>query len=234
MLSLFGLENPLITFIITMFYIYKMTHVPSERVYVGQRKLPKKCICPYLDKYFGSGTIWKRIYNAHPDECKKEILAISNTQEETDKLEKEYITYYKRTYNELCVNIAEGGSGVGSGKNHPNFGKKFSKETREKMSKAGKGKVISEEQRKKISNTLKGYKWSDEMKKKLSEAHKGIKPSEEALLKRSKALKGRKFSDEHRKKISEALKGKKLSPEHRKKLSEAGLRRWRNKNIDVL
>lgn len=42
------------------------------------------------------------------------------------------------------------------GKNNANYGKKRSKETREKISNSNKGRIISEEQRKQISNTLKG------------------------------------------------------------------------------
>lgn len=95
-----------------MFYIYKMTHVPTGRVYIGQHKLPSKCLCPCLDtKYTGSGKIWKRIYKQHPDECEKSILAVAHNQEVIDKLEKEFIEDAKNRYGKLCVNLALGARG---------------------------------------------------------------------------------------------------------------------------
>lgn len=90
------------------FYIYKMIHLPTGRVYIGQRKCPKGKRIDN-DYYYGSGKIWKRIYNKHPDECVKVIIDYADTKDEIDELEKKYIKHYKEVYGELCVNIGEGG-----------------------------------------------------------------------------------------------------------------------------
>lgn len=64
-------------------------------------------------------------------------------------------------------------SDANKGKNHRNYGKKFSAETKQKMSDAHKGKKHSAETRKKMSQSLMGRKTSDETKKKQSEFMKG-------------------------------------------------------------
>lgn len=61
-------------------------------------------------------------------------------------------------------------------------GKKYSEESRRKMSEANKGRIFSEEHRKKLSDALKGRNvwnkgkhniYSEETRKKMSEIHKG-------------------------------------------------------------
>jgi hypothetical protein len=96
-----------------------------------------------------------------------------------------------------------------------NKGKKeiYSKETREKMSKAKKGKPLSEEHRKKISEAHKGKKrppFTEEWKRKLSESHKGKKHS----------YKGVPFTPERKKKISEIMKKIWQNTKLRKKIAE--------------
>ena len=59
------------------------------------------------------------------------------------------------------------------GKPGPNKGKKFSEETKKKMSEAMKGKHHSEEHKKKLREANKGKHHSEETKKKMSEAAKG-------------------------------------------------------------
>jgi len=83
------------------------------------------------------------------------------------------------------------------GKNNPFYGRKHSKETREKMSEAWKKRgPVSEETRKKLSKVHKGRIISAETRKKLSLANKGQVPW----------TKGRKLSEEHKRKISEGHK----------------------------
>lgn len=125
---------------------------------------------------------------------------------------------------------------------HYNRGKHFSKETREKMSKAMKGRVISVEQRKKQSermmgknNPMFGKPRSEGTKKKLRLAAirqwERMTPEEISELGRklSKKLKGKvcwckgltKETDIRVKKMAEKVKGRHCSVETRKKLSEA-------------
>ena len=104
-------------------------------------------------------------------------------------------------------------------------GKKFSEETRRKISESMKGIVRSEDTRKKMSESLKGRTAWNKGKK--------LKPiTEEHARKMHEAWKGKHHTEESRKKMSEALKGKPsprkgmtLSEEHRRKLSEAAKRR---------
>lgn len=69
------------------------------------------------------------------------------------------------------------------GKNHPNYGKHLSEETRRKISQSNLGKkvIITPEVAQKISQRAKGKKKTDEHKKKLSESLKGKKHSPERI-----------------------------------------------------
>lgn len=186
-----------------------MTHVPSGRVYIGQRKCPAKKT-PETDKYFGSGVVWKGIYNAHPDECKKEILHVCETRDEVIELEKEYIKRAREQYGVLCVNVSDGGDGAIVGGHHPNFGKKFSDETVKKMSEAHKG----------IPSWNKGKHgiFSQDTLKKMSDAHKGRTPwnkgkkyteeQKQAFKGRTPWNKGVPRTEDEKRKMSEAKKGK--------------------------
>lgn len=116
-------------------------------------------------------------------------------------------------------------------------GKKYSDESRKKMSEShkgqpgpGKGKHRSEETCKKISEKNKGRQSSQkdrvlsvEQRLKMSLAFTGIPkgPMSKSHKKNlSNANKGRIFSEEHRRKLSESHKGKILSEETKRKISE--------------
>lgn len=76
------------------------------------------------------------------------------------------------------------------GENHPMFGKKHSKETKEKLSMRRKNRIITEETKKKISESNKGKKLSEETKEKLRIINTGKKLSEETKNNISKSKKG--------------------------------------------
>lgn len=113
------------------YYIYKMIHVPSGRIYIGQRKVPKGKT-PETDSYAGSGVVWRQIYKKHKDECVKVIIDYADTKAEINELEKKWIAYYRMTRGEFCVNMSDGGEG--------NLGLVHTPETRAKMSESHKGK----------------------------------------------------------------------------------------------
>ena len=94
-----------------MYYIYKMMHPQSGRVYIGQHKAKRGCVDYVNDGYFGSGKIWIRIYKKHPNECIKVVLEVAETKEQIDALEIKYIAHYKAVWGDYCVNIAKGGGG---------------------------------------------------------------------------------------------------------------------------
>ena len=121
----------------------------------------------------------------------------------------------------LC-NTVPGGGGLGSGKDHPNYGRVWSEETRKKIGDAERGE----------KHHMYGKHMSDETKKKLSASKmgqgKGRVLSDETREKMSKAQKGKIFSEEHRKNISKVNKGRKHTNETRKKMSESrtGEKHW--------
>ena len=99
------------------------------------------------------------------------------------------------------VNMTIGGDGV--------LGAVVTKETRDKISKAGKGRVMSEDTRRKLSEARKGIKFSSAHKKALKKAvarrkESGNYVSKETRDKISKARKGVSFSDSHVKNIKAA------------------------------
>lgn len=101
-------------------------------------------------------------------------------------------------------------------------GKKFSEETRCKISKANKGKKNSDEARRKMSEALKGRKFSEEHKRKISETSMG-----------NQRWLGRHHTEESKRKTSEALKGRQFSEETRRKMSEAAKKRCDRKRMEV-
>ena len=113
------------------------------------------------------------------------------------------------------------------------IGKKFSEETKKRLSEISKGRIINKKTRIKISNTLKGIKRTEEYKQKLRDyykshkhAFKGMKHSDESKRRLSELAKGRTSWNKGkicpnsvREKISRKLKGRKLSLETRKNMS---------------
>ena len=93
-----------------------------------------------------------------------------------------------------------------SGEKNGFYGKKHSKETRQKISKKMKGKLVGEK------NPFYGKTHSPEVRQKISEANTG----------ENNVMYGKELPLEHRQKISKALTGKPKSEEHKRKLSEAG------------
>lgn len=185
-----------------MYYIYKMCHTPTGRVYIGQRKVPKGRT-PNTDGYRGSGTVWKLIYKAHPDECVKTVLEVVESKEEANALEKKIIAHYRSVYGKLCVNIADGGGGC-SGFRH-------SEATKQKMSEAARGE----------KNPFFGRRHSEETKRKIGESEMGEKHPRF----------GKPLSEEHRRKVGESKKGNKYwlgrhhSEETKRKIGEASKNR---------
>ena len=131
-------------------YIYKITHVPTGRYYIGQRVYRGDVS---KDPYMGSGRKIRNLLKSHPDsEFHKVILFMCSTREELNLLEFESIAD-KHITDELCLNLVAGGGQPG-----------FSQETREKMSKSLTGN----------KNGL-GYHHADDAKKRISKSTLGNK-----------------------------------------------------------
>lgn len=213
-------------------YIYVVTHIPTGRYYIGQRR----SIDPDNDKYMGSGKAWKQILAAHPaEEFSKKILARSDDQEELNKLEEKFVGDLYDT-DDKCKNLMSGG------RVHI-----WSRESREKMSKLklGKPSRLSAEARALRSKRMSGernyfygkrmtgkdnpfyrHKHTEETKQKIREKNLGRIIPEETRGKMSDSRKGMVLTLEHRKHISEARKGKHfLTEDGKRRIGEANKNR---------
>ena len=196
-------------------YIYMIINKVNEKTYIGQRKFNGEW---YEDKYMGSG---KKLASAKKhygiENFEKFLVQYCNSKDELDKQEIFWISEYRKR-GKAEYNIADGGDGGCVLGFAPNKGKKFSEETKRKISEKTRGKKRSEETKRKISEAKKGKNnpmfgktHSEEVCKKLSESHKGKHPSEETRRKLSESHKGKPhpISEETKKKISEKMKGNK-------------------------
>lgn len=222
-------------------YIYLITHIPTGRYYIGQRRSED----PDNDKYMGSGTEWKRILAAHPaEEFSKKILARTDDQEELNKLEEKFVGDLYNTDNK-CKNLMSGG------RIHT-----WSDESRKKLSKSllGRPSHLSAEERvlrsKRMSgagnyfygkhtvgkdNPFYGHRHTDETKQKIREKNLGRTLSEETRRRMSESRKGRVFTQEHKRRISEARKGRHfLTEDGKRRIGEANRGLTRTKELRAL
>lgn len=200
------------------FTIYLLTS-PSGKHYVGQTSQPIEKRWKHGTGYKSCVALNKAIQKYGWENFTHEILAVCDTGEEADELEKKFIQEYN------CIvpngyNIDRGG----------NANKIMGEETKRKISEANRGRVHTEESRKKMSEASKGrVPWNkgktgvytDEARAAMSASMKG----------RSSPRKGVTLSEEVRQKMSETRMGKPspkkgkhyrpLSEEHKAKLSAA-------------
>lgn len=198
-------------------YIYKITHIPSKRYYIGQRKSSE----PEKDNYWGSGKAWTKIFKSHPrEEFVKKILATANSGDELNKLEKKYIgDRFKQ--DRLCMNLTVGGTQKFGEDNYffgkhltkelnPFYGKRHTEATKEKLRKINTGKKMSKEAREKISLALTGHKFSKEHNEKISKARKGkCWMSLDGRKRVGEANHNRVIKEQTRKKLTQQRKGRK-------------------------
>lgn len=191
----------------------------------------------YLRNKHLSGAIKKYGWNGFSHD----VVLVNLTKEEAEMFEIEIIKFYNTTNQNLGYNLTSGGS-LGSkhsqqtikkmsrnrkGINNPNFGKKMSQETKDKISKANKGNKLgplSEERKRKIRESNQKRNVSDKTKEKIRKAITGHVKSKETVEKLRVAGFKRKQSEETRNKISRANKGKVRTKEHveRMKISHKG------------
>lgn len=189
----------------TYFLVYKTTHIPTGRFYIGRHVTDD-----LNDGYFGSGTILRRLLKAHhSSEFIRETLFLAQTGEEMLSLEEQEI---HRVLNlPLCLNCTIGDPRTSGSIRH-------SDETKRKMSVAGKiaaGKRTPETCLKiSIANT--GKVASIETRQKLSILRKGVPRPESFSIKLSESNRKR----ESWKAMAEARRGTHHSEETKKKISE--------------
>lgn len=168
-----------------MGYIYMIENVKNNKKYIGQTLQHDINNRWKQHKLVSKKSIGQILYNAYKkygiDNFKFKIICICFDCD-TNKYEIEYIKKYNTLYPN-GYNLLEGGNNKKhnqytinilkeklSGKNHPNYGKKFTEERKYNMSvsRLGKlnpnyGKPISNEQKEKIKKTINSY---DENKRK--------------------------------------------------------------------
>lgn len=128
-------------------------------------------------------------------------LFICDTEYMADKLERYFITQFRRTHLDL-INIANGGEG----------GQNMSEETKKKLSQIRRSqpkRILSQKHRDNISKALKGRP----------------NPNPKGFVALNKSRTGIPLTVEHRANISKAVKGRKYSPEIKEKYRQAALRR---------
>ena len=199
------------------FYVY-YSYEPWGRGYIGKRE----CWClPEEDvKYFGSF----RDKTFKPTE--KIILEVFGTRKEVMEAEINLHNFYQVDKNPHFVNRAKATStgfyvcmmgeenpmSKMKREKSPFYGKKLTKEHRQKLKDARKNRLHSEETKRKIGKSkigntnMLGKKHSEKSKKMMSESAKGRIMSEETRRKISQSKKGTIVSEETRKKLSEARK----------------------------
>lgn len=86
-------------------YIYKITHIPTGRYYIGQHRSSK-----FDQGYWGSGVVIRKLLNRHnKTEFFREVLAWAETREELNFLESKYVDK-KSLFDKKCLNQKTGGN----------------------------------------------------------------------------------------------------------------------------
>lgn len=191
----------------TQAFVYKWTHLPTLRWYIGSRTAEG---CHPEDGYICSSRQVKPLVESQANEWTRTIIATGNPADmlelETIILETVDARNDPRSYNQhngdgrfTTLGIEPHNKGKRIPRNKPswNSGKKAPQISAAKKGKPApnKGVPMSEEQRLKMVEIHRNR--SPETCRKLSEALKGRKQKEESNAKRSATLKGRKQSPEH-------------------------------------
>lgn len=160
-----------------------------------------------------------------------EILSFHNMDDEMLEAEKKAIMDLSSHISTgKGYNATWGGSSLGSGRDHPNFGKKLSEETKKKISEAALGKGNSSYKHAGEHHWNRGLVRSEETKEKIR-VSLALRPrlprKEETKKKLSAAFKGRPVSEEQKQKISNTLTGRPRDPEAVRKGAESNRGRKR-------
>ncbi len=199
------------------FYVY-YSYEEFGRGYIGKREC--KCLPEEDVKYFGT----YRDKTFKPTQ--KIILKVFSSREEAMEAEIRLHNFYEVHKNPHFANKAKATStgfyvcmeGENNpmtrmkGEKSPFYGRKLSKEHREKLKQSHKNRIISEETKKNIGKSkignknMLGKKHSEETKKLMSEKAKGRTMSEETKKKLSEKRKGFIHKEEAKQKMREARK----------------------------
>lgn len=233
--------------------IYKITNTINGKFYFGQTVDPKRRWCTH--KYTANkGVCNYKLYSAMRkyglENFAFEVVHWCEDKATADEFEKFVIAESESRIS--GYNMAPGGEGTGSGKDHPAYGIKKAPEFGARISKNQTGRLLTDEWKKAISASLKdkpktaehaakvgaaqkGKKrtpLSEEHKAKLREAGVARKPSEACVAAAANANLGKKRSSETINKMRQAALGRKRSPEVKAKIS-ASMRALRAKQRET-
>lgn len=195
----------------TTAYIYKWTHLPTNKWYIGSRT---KENCHPDDGYICSSKTVKPLIETAPNEWRREILHIGNPAD-IILLESQLLESLDAKHDKNSFNLHNGDG------DFTTAGMVMSEEWRQKISKGNTGKKRSTESKEnyKRANQLKARDpvYLEKLRKPKPEGH-GEKVS--------RATKGVAKTPEHRKAMSEVRKGKLTGPcsEIRKEAIRAALK----------
>jgi hypothetical protein len=181
----------------TTAYIYRWTHLPTSKWYIGVRT---KKNCYPADGYICSSKIVKPLIESSPADWQREIL-YTGTPEEMIKLESNILIELDAKNNKNSYNLQNGDG------NFTTAGMIMPEEWIDKISKGNLGKVRSETARE-------NYRRANRLKARNPDYLKKLRhPKPEGHgAKISTALKGKKKTEEHCKALSVAKQGKKTGP----------------------
>jgi len=163
-------------------YIYKLTMIPTGKIYIGKREKDKIDV-----GYYGSGRDWKIDLKKYGKEnVKVEILDWADSRDELREKEVYWIKEYNSQNKEIGYNVHKGGAGGNSlgdteawaelhrGEKNGRYHMPVSQETRDKIGVANSGKIRSQETKDKISASTKGVPKPNGFGDKISAARKGV------------------------------------------------------------
>ena len=146
-------------------FIYMTKNNINGKLYIGQHTRTMNLKDIDDSWYLGSGdALHMAIAKYGEENFTREIIYECESKSELDYMEKVFINYYNAVKNEDFYNIAGGGQGVGSGENHPMYGKHHTAEAKRKISEATRGE----------NNPMYGKNHTDETKKKISMSKIGV------------------------------------------------------------
>ena len=212
------------------YYLYKITNLLNNKVYIGQSNKEKERWRQH--KYFGrnpekTGQYIHRAMNKYGiDNFSYEVMAMCLTSEDANETEIILINQYNSRNNDYGYNIAPGGEAAWNrglpSEQQPMYGKKQSDFFKQRMSEVHNGKKCpphTDEWKLNQSKIMTGRIITDEWKEKIAIANKDKIVSKETKQKISIANKGKILTESHKDKISKSNLGKVISEEAKIKLS---------------
>ena len=211
--------------------IYKITNTANEKLYIGITDRPAARWNDHL-RYAKKGKR-NKLYNAMRkygvDAFSMHILYWCDTRDDAYELEQFVVDVVESRAK--GYNTTPGGRGLGSGAQHPHYGKKRPPETIEKMRLAHIGVKRPQHEKDKIAATLKQMLAlnprpapSAETRKKIGEAGLGREVTAETRAKISASTKGvpkKPHTEATKKKLSAIFTGAKHTPEAVEKIRKA-------------